>query len=61
MNQFEAVQKHYNRELVKLWYTNIAKPKKDRDFLSMNAFILRFKDCIFTRKQLEDSVLFNSL
>lgn len=54
LGQFEAVQKHYNCELVKLWYKDIAKPKKDRDFLSMNAFILQFKDCIFTRKQLEE-------
>ena len=50
---FEDVQEHYNRELIKLWNEDQAKPKKEQEFVSLTAFVLRYKDCIFSRKQLQ--------
>lgn len=49
---FERVQERYNHHLNKLWIDDQAKKRKDRDYASLTAFLLQFKDCIFTRKQL---------
>lgn len=53
IDSFEAVQQHYNSELIRIWSEDIQKPPKDRDFISITAFILRYKNCIFSRKQLQ--------
>ena len=50
---FEDVQAHYNRELIRIWNEDQAKTKKEQEFVSLTAFVLRYKDCIFTRKQLQ--------
>ena len=52
MEHFELVQKRYNQELYKLWFTDQERPQKDRNYISLTAFLLMYKDCIFTRKQL---------
>lgn len=54
VKKFEEVQKHYNRELVKIWKTDQSKEKKEKEFISMTAFVIRYKDCIFTRQQLTE-------
>lgn len=54
VEQFTAVQQRYNNELARIWSDDVAKSKKERDFVSLTAFLLRYKDCIFTRKQLEN-------
>lgn len=52
VEQFDAVQERYNAELSKIWYEDLQKPERERIFVSWRAFVLQFKECIFTRKQL---------
>lgn len=51
---FETVQKRYNQELSRIWNEDVLRPARDRDYISVDAFLMAFKDCIFTRKQLEE-------
>ena len=53
IDHFQAVQDHFNKALIEIWKADIEKDEKDRDFISLTAFLLRYKDCLFTRKQLE--------
>lgn len=53
---FEDVQKEYNDHLEKLYKDDLRKPPKERDYLSLNAFLLQYKECIYTRKQMIDLV-----
>ena len=53
---FEDVQKEYNDHLEKLYKDDLRKPSKERDYLSLNAFLLQYKECIYTRKQMIDLV-----
>ena len=57
LEDFKAVQSRYNYELAKNWLEDKAKTKKYRDYLSLNAFLLQFKDNIFTRKQLVELLI----
>lgn len=52
IKEFNTVQNRYNYELKKNWLNDRAKPKKERDYMSLNAFLLQYKDNIFTHKQL---------
>lgn len=54
LERFEEVQARYNQELEQIWLNDIKKEKKDRDFLSLTAFLMQYRDCIFTRHQLID-------
>lgn len=54
LEHFEKVQERYNRELCELWKTDNDRPKKDKLYISLTAFLLQYKDCIYTRKQLEN-------
>lgn len=56
VEQFEAVQEHYNRELVRIWNKDIIKSKDRRDFTNYIHFLLTYKDCIFTSVQLESLI-----
>jgi len=53
IQQFQTVQDRYNDELSKIWLKDRCKPDKERTYLSYTDFILKYRDCIFTRKQLE--------
>ena len=53
---FEDVQKEYNDHLEKLYKDDLRKIPKERDYLSLNAFLLQHKECIYTRKQMIDLV-----
>lgn len=53
---FDDVQKEYNDHLEKLYKDDLSKPPKERDYLSLNAFLLQHKECIYTRKQMIDLV-----
>lgn len=52
--RFEFVQDRYNYELSRIWKIDSERSKKERDYISVDAFLIKFKDCIFTRKQLID-------
>lgn len=51
---FEDVQKEYNWHLEMLYKADLEKDSRDRNYLNLDAFLLQYKDCIFTRKQLID-------
>jgi hypothetical protein len=53
LEHFELVQERYNQELYKLWIEDRARESKDQSYLSLTAFLMQYKDCIYTRKQLE--------
>ena len=54
IDRFEVVQARYNEELVKIWNADVQKQEKERDFVSYTAFLMQFRDCIFTRNQLRE-------
>jgi hypothetical protein len=51
---FEEVQKKSNDNLERLFKEDLAKSKKNRTFLTLNAFLLQNRDAIYTRKQMID-------
>lgn len=53
VDHFESVQQRYNQELARIWEEDQRKPEKSRDYISLTAFLLCYKDCIFTRRQLQ--------
>lgn len=52
--EFEAVQSECNEHLERKYKSDLAKEPKDRDYLSLNAFLLQYKETIYTRKQMID-------
>ena len=53
---FDDVQMESNNHLEKLYKKDLAKPPKERNYLSLNAFLLQYKEAIYTRKQMIDLV-----
>ncbi len=53
---FDEVQKESNKHLEKLYKQDLAKPLKERNYLSLNAFLLQYKEAIYTRKQMIDLI-----
>ena len=53
-NCFNDVQTEYNNHLERLYKNDIAKPPRERSYLSLNAFLLQHKETIYTRKQMID-------
>lgn len=54
--QFESVQMESNKHLEKLYKDDLKKSPKERNYLSLNAFLLQYKEAIYTRKQMIDLV-----
>ena len=54
VQQFQAVQDRYNQELLRIWWEDQQKPKREQDYISLTAFLMVYRECIFTRKQLEN-------
>ncbi len=57
LDEFVNVQDRYNQCLAEVYLEDLKKQKKDREFLSLNSFLLSRTECIFTRKQLLDLFL----
>ena len=51
---FKEVQEESNRQLEKLYKDDLKKKKRDRDYLSLNAFLMQHRECIYCRKQMID-------
>ena len=49
---FEAVQNESNKHLAKLYLDDLQKPPKERDYISLTAFLMRYKEAIYTRRQM---------
>ena len=54
IKNFEAVMQHQNMELERLYKEDLAKDKKDRDYLNLTAFLLQYKECIYNSSQMVD-------
>ncbi len=50
--RFDSVQERFNKELFAVWVEDQEKDKKERTFSTWTSFLLIYKDCIFTKKQL---------
>ena len=53
---FDDVQMESNNHLEQLYKKDLAKLPKERNYLSLNAFLLQHKEAIYTRKQMIDLV-----
>lgn len=53
---FKDVQQKYNDNLERLYKSDLQKPKKERNYLSLNAFLMQYSDCIFCTEQMVDLV-----
>ena len=51
---FKAVQEESNKQLEKLYKEDLMKKKRDRDYLSLNAFLMQYRECIYSRRQMID-------
>lgn len=49
---FNDTQMECNEHLEKLYKMDLEKPPKERNYLSLNAFLLQYKESIYTRKQM---------
>ena len=49
---FNDVQTEANKHLEKLYKEDLGKQPKERNYLSLNAFLLQYKETIYTRKQM---------
>ena len=51
---FWKTQLEYNKHLEKLYKDDLKRDKKNRNYISLTAFLVQYKECIFTRKQMID-------
>lgn len=51
---FKDVQEESNKNLEKLYKEDLMKKKRDRDYLSLNAFLMQYRECIYCRRQMID-------
>lgn len=56
INCFSEVQIESNNQMELRWKTDQKKPKRERDYTSVNAFLMQNRDNIFTRKQMIDLI-----
>lgn len=54
---FEKVQHRFNRNMAQLYLEDLAKKKRDREFLSINSFLMTRKEYIFTSKQMKELLM----
>lgn len=53
IEEFEAVQNRFNQNMAKIYLEDLAKKKHDREFLSINSFLMTRRDYIFTSSQMK--------
>lgn len=53
-DHFYSVTMRYNDNLCNLYTEDMKKPKRFRRYISRNAFLVQYSDCIFTSEQLID-------
>ena len=53
IEEFEAVQNRFNQNMAEIYLEDLAKKKHDREFLSINSFLMTRRDYIFTSSQME--------
>lgn len=56
LTSFDEVQIESNNQMELRWKSDQCKPKRERDYVSVNAFLMQNRDNIFTRKQMIDLI-----
>ena len=57
VEEFEAVQDRFNQNMAEIYLDDLAKKKHDREFLSINSFLMTRRDYIFTSTQMKKLLL----
>ena len=50
--EFENVQERFNHNMAEIYMEDLAKKKQDREFLSINSFLMTRREYIFTSAQM---------
>ena len=53
VEEFEAVQDRFNQNMAEVYLEDLAKKKYDREFMSINSFLMTRRDYIFTSSQMK--------
>lgn len=48
------VEKRYNNRLEQIYKEDLKKNKRNRNYLNLTAFLMQYKDCIFSSRQMVD-------
>lgn len=54
IKRMQDVEQRYNDRLEELYKEDLAKDKRDRDYLNLTAFLMQYKECIFSSRQMVD-------
>lgn len=57
IQEFDNVQNRFNQNLAEIYMEDLAKKKRDRDFLSINSFLISRRDYIFTSYQMKNLLM----
>lgn len=50
----QAVEQRYNDRLEQLYKDDLQRSKRDRHYLNLTAFLMQYRDCIFSNRQMVD-------
>lgn len=53
VKQFEAIQDRFNKNMAEVYLEDLNRKKRDREFMSINSFLMTRRDYIFTKKQMK--------
>lgn len=53
VKRFEAIQNRFNKNMAEVYLEDINRKKRDREFMSINSFLMTRRDYIFTKKQMK--------
>lgn len=53
VKEFEAVQDRFNHSMAELYLEDLSRKKRDREFMSVNSFLMTRRDYIFTSNQMK--------
>lgn len=51
--EFEAIQDRFNQNMAEIYLEDLARKKRDREFMSINSFLMTRRDYIFTSRQMK--------
>ena len=51
--EFESVQDRFNQNMAEIYLEDLARKKRDREFMSINSFLMTRRDYIFTSSQMK--------
>lgn len=57
VEEFEAVQDRFNQNMAEIYLEDLAKKKHDREFMSINSFLMTRRDYIFTSNQMKELLM----